>query len=60
MAAEVPDLEHSRENVDFGKAFYVTPIYTQAVNWSVRIAESTRPSEPWSGVTCDPQFATTA
>ena len=34
MAVEAPDLEHSRENVDFGKAFYVTPIYTQAVNWS--------------------------
>lgn len=26
-----PDLEHSRENIDFGKGFYTTPIYEQAV-----------------------------
>ncbi|MGN0720454.1 MAG: DUF3990 domain-containing protein [Anaerovoracaceae bacterium] len=29
-----PDLEHSRPNVDFGRGFYTTPIYTQAVKWS--------------------------
>lgn len=29
-----PDLKHSRENVDFGRGFYLTPIYEQAVNWS--------------------------
>ncbi len=23
-----PDLKHSRPNVDFGKGFYTTPIYT--------------------------------
>ena len=28
-----PDLEHSRDNVDFGRGFYVTPIYEQAVKW---------------------------
>jgi len=28
-----PDLIHSRENVDFGKGFYVTPLYEQAVKW---------------------------
>lgn len=28
-----PDIRHSRENVDFGKGFYVTPIYEQAVSW---------------------------
>ena len=28
-----PDLVHSRENVDFGKGFYTTPIYEQAVKW---------------------------
>lgn len=28
-----PDAEHSRANVDFGKGFYTTPIYEQAVNW---------------------------
>ncbi|WP_423740609.1 DUF3990 domain-containing protein [Enterococcus cecorum] len=25
-----PDLKHSRENLDFGKGFYLTPIYEQA------------------------------
>ena len=28
-----PDLKHSRDNVDFGRGFYVTPIYEQAVKW---------------------------
>lgn len=28
-----PDIKHSRENVDFGRGFYATPIYEQAVNW---------------------------
>lgn len=28
-----PDLKYSRENVDFGKGFYTTPIYEQAVKW---------------------------
>lgn len=30
---EKPDLIHSRENVDFGKGFYTTPIYEQAEKW---------------------------
>lgn len=28
-----PDLIHSRENVDFGRGFYTTPIREQAVKW---------------------------
>ncbi len=28
-----PDLTHSRLNVDFGRGFYVTPLYEQAVKW---------------------------
>lgn len=28
-----PDTRHSRETVDFGKGFYTTPIYEQAVKW---------------------------
>ena len=28
-----PDLKHSRENVDFGRGFYTTPIYEQAEKW---------------------------
>lgn len=27
------DLNHSRDNVDFGRGFYTTPIYEQAVRW---------------------------
>jgi hypothetical protein len=28
-----PDLQHSRQNVDFGCGFYTTPIYEQAQKW---------------------------
>ena len=28
-----PDLLHTRKNVEFGKGFYKTPIYEQAVKW---------------------------
>ena len=31
---KAPDLAHSRKNVDFGRGFYVTPIYEQAEKWS--------------------------
>lgn len=30
---EKPDLKYSRDNVDFGRGFYTTPIYEQAVKW---------------------------
>lgn len=33
LEISVPDLLHSRPNVDFGKGFYVTSIYEQAVKW---------------------------
>ena len=33
MKVEKPDLLHSRDNVDFGKGFYTTPIYYQAKSW---------------------------
>lgn len=32
-----PDLKHSRNNVDFGRGFYTTPIYEQAVKWCGRL-----------------------
>lgn len=32
----LPDLRHSRADVDFGKGFYVTPIREQAVKWCSR------------------------
>ena len=28
-----PDLKHARDNVDFGRGFYTTPIYEQAEKW---------------------------
>ena len=31
---KLPDLLHSRKNVDFGRGFYTTPLYEQAVNWA--------------------------
>lgn len=31
-----PDLAHSRDNVDFGRGFYTTPIYEQAEKWCGR------------------------
>ena len=31
-----PDLIHSRLNVDFGRGFYATPLYGQAVKWCGR------------------------
>lgn len=31
-----PDILHSRSRVDFGKGFYLTPIYEQAERWSQR------------------------
>lgn len=31
-----PDLKHSRQDVDFGRGFYTTPLYEQAVNWCRR------------------------
>lgn len=33
LEIRVPDLSHSRFNVDFGGGFYTTPIYSQAVKW---------------------------
>lgn len=31
-----PDISYSRDNVDFGKGFYITSIKEQAIKWSVR------------------------
>lgn len=32
----MPDLVHSRDNVDFGRGFYTTPIHEQAAKWCER------------------------
>ena len=36
---EKPDLNHSRDNIDFGKGFYTTPILEQAKKWADRFAK---------------------
>lgn len=40
-----PDLEHSRPNVDFGRGFYTTSIFTQAVKWSEKFK-----NRGWRGI----------
>lgn len=37
-----PDIMHSRENVDFGKGFYTTPIYEQAEQWAKRFRKQNK------------------
>jgi hypothetical protein len=36
LPVECPDISYSRDNVDFGKGFYVAPIWEQAVSWANR------------------------
>ena len=33
LGIQTPDLVHSRKNVDFGRGFYTTPLYDQAIKW---------------------------
>lgn len=44
VEVSVPDVEHSRSNVDFGKGFYVTPIYDQAKKWAEKFARRGKPA----------------
>lgn len=39
-----PDLVHSRPNVDFGRGFYVTPLYEQAAH--VKLSQSSSFQSP--------------
>jgi hypothetical protein len=36
LAVEKPDLSFSRDNIDFGKGFYTSPIKEQAEKWTER------------------------
>jgi len=36
IAVAKPDISFSRENVDFGRGFYTTPIKEQAISWPIR------------------------
>lgn len=44
VEVSAPDVEHSRSNVDFGKGFYVTPIYDQAKKWAEKFARRGKPA----------------
>lgn len=37
-----PDLKHSRPNVDFGRGFYTTPLYEQALKWCEKFKRRNR------------------
>ncbi|MCR4880504.1 MAG: DUF3990 domain-containing protein [bacterium] len=45
ICVEKPDLVHSRQFLDFGKGFYLTSIYDQAVRYAERFAR--RGKEAW-------------
>jgi hypothetical protein len=36
LSVEKPDISFSRDNVDFGRGFYTTPIWEQAASWAKR------------------------
>lgn len=42
MEVTNPDLQNSREKVDFGKGFYTTPIYEQAEQWAKRFRKQNK------------------
>lgn len=35
---KLPNIDFSRQNLDFGQGFYTTPIKQQAINWAKRFA----------------------
>lgn len=41
---ESPDISHSREFLDFGKGFYLTTLYDQAVKYGQRFKRRKRPA----------------
>lgn len=40
VIVQLPDVDHSREKVDFGRGFYVTPVFAQASKWAERFKDS--------------------
>lgn len=43
-SVESPDVNHSREFLDFGKGFYLTTLYDQAVKYAQRFKRRRRPA----------------
>lgn len=44
VVVQTPDVDHSREKIDFGRGFYVTPVYEQAVKWAERFKDAGDPA----------------
>lgn len=44
QTVEHPDIKHSRDYLDFGKGFYLTSIYDQAVRYGQRFIRRNRPA----------------
>ena len=44
VVVQTPDVDHSREKLDFGRGFYVTPVYAQAVKWAERFKDAGDPA----------------
>ena len=48
LEVQTPDLVHSRENLDFGRGFYLTDIREQAEKWACRAAN--RDKQQWLNI----------
>ena len=44
MIVECPDVHHSRKYLDFGRGFYLTSIYDQAVRYAQRFKRRGQPA----------------
>ncbi len=44
MAVPVPDVQHSRDNLDFGRGFYLTTLHDQAVSYARRFQRRNQPA----------------
>ena len=44
VVVEHPDVKHSRPNLDFGRGFYLTAMYDQAVRYAARFTRRGKPA----------------
>lgn len=44
VAVEHPDVSHSRPNLDFGRGFYLTAMYDQAIRYAERFTRRGKPA----------------
>ncbi len=48
VSVESPDTAHSRDDLDFGKGFYLTPIQDQAISYAQRFLR--RMQDAWLNI----------